>query len=51
MERKSKKDGLYVYAEIETTDGEIKHMDTKGEGGSGMNWETETDTYTLLCIK
>ena len=28
-------------------------MDTKGEVGSGMNWEVEIDIYTLLilCIK
>ena len=26
-------------------------MDTKvGSGGGGMNWEIETDIYTLLCI-
>ena len=23
----------------------------QGETGGGMNWETETDVYTLLCIK
>ena len=22
-----------------------------GEGRGGMNWEIETDIYTLLCIK
>ena len=22
-----------------------------GEGEGGMNWEIETDIYTLLCIK
>ena len=49
--KKNGTDELIYKAEIETTDAEIKHMDTKGEGGSGMNWETETDTYTLLCIK
>ena len=28
-------------------------MDTKGEGGGGMNWEIGIDIYTLLtlCIK
>ena len=23
----------------------------EGAGGSGMNWEIETDIYTLICIK
>ena len=28
-------------------------MDTKGESGDGINWETGIDIYTLLilCIK
>ena len=26
-------------------------MDTKGKSGSGMNWETEIDIGTQLCIK
>ena len=25
-------------------------MDTKGENGSGMNWEMGTDIYTLLIL-
>ena len=35
------------------TDVENKRMDTKGEGGGGMNWEIRIDIYTLLilCIK
>ena len=31
--KKSGTDELIYKAEIETTDAEIKHMDTKGEGG------------------
>ena len=32
---------------------ENKCMDTKGEGGDGMNWEMGVDIYALLilCIK
>ena len=26
-------------------------MDTKGQGGGGINWEIAIDIYTLLCIK
>ena len=36
------------------TDVENKRMDTKGGRGGkgvGMNWEIETDIYTLICIK
>ena len=35
------------------TDVEDKHMDIKRGRGSEMNWEIETDIYTLLilCIK
>ena len=45
-------DDLIYKAKIETYV-ENKHMDTKGEGGSGMNWEIGIDIYTLLilCIK
>ena len=25
-------------------------MDTKGEGGGGMNWEIGIDIYTLLIL-
>ena len=32
-------------------DVENKHMDTKGGGGGGMNWEIGIDMYTLICIK
>ena len=32
-------------------DSENKYMDTKGEKGSGMNWEIAINIYTLLCIK
>ena len=32
---------------------ENKHVDAKGLGGGGMNWEVGIDIYTLviLCIK
>ena len=33
------------------TDIEKKHMDTKEGKGSGMNWETGIDIYTVICIK
>jgi len=38
------------------TDVENTCVDTQGKGGrgkgeSGMNWETEIDIYTLLCVK
>ena len=29
-------------------DGEVKHMDTKGNDGGGVNWETGIDIYTLV---
>ena len=32
-------------------DVKIKHMDTKGEGGHGRNWEIGIDIYTLIGIK
>ena len=35
-------DDLICKVDIET-DTENKHMDTKGEGGGGMNWEMGTD--------
>ena len=39
--------------EMSYTEVENKRMDTKGEGGGGMNWEIGIDIYTLLilCIK
>ena len=35
------------------TDVQNKYMDTKGERGDRMNWETGIDKYTILilCIK
>ena len=27
---------------------EYKHVDTRGEGGDGMNWEIGIDIYTLV---
>ena len=33
------------------TDVENKGMDTKGEGGGGMNWEMGIDIYTLLILR
>ena len=36
---------------VQMTDGESKHMDTKGGRECGMNWEIGIDIYTLICIK
>ena len=43
----------YLQSRNRDTDVENKCMDTKGEGGGGMNWEIgiDIDIYTLLCIK
>ena len=41
-----------MQSRIRDTDGENKHMDTKGgEKRDGKNWEIEIDMYTLLYIK
>ena len=37
--------------EIRVADTENKLMVTKVRRGVGMNWEMDTDIYTLLCIK
>ena len=42
------------FARQNKTDVENKHMDTKGGKwgwGGRMNWEIQTDIYTLICIK
>ena len=46
-------DSTFFLTETQTyrTDTENKHTDTKGEKGSGMNWETGIDIHTLLFIK
>ena len=41
----------YFQSRNRGTDVENKLTDTKQGRGSGMNWEIETDIYTLLCIK
>ena len=41
----------YLQSRNRDIDVEIKHMGTKGEGGGEMNWEIETDIYTVLHIK
>ena len=41
----------YLQSRNRDTDVENKRMDTKGEGGGGMNWEIGIDIYTLLNIK
>ena len=43
--RKSGIDDLICKAEIE-----YKRMDTKGEGGGGMNWEIGIDMYIHYCV-
>ena len=30
---------------------ENKHVDTRGAGESGTNWEIGIDMYTLPCVK
>ena len=44
---------IYLQSRNRDTDVENKRMDTKGEGGGGMNWEIGIDIYMLLilCIK
>ena len=42
---------MYLQSRNRDTDVENKHMDTKGRRGDGMDCETGTDIYTLLCIK
>lgn len=32
-------------------DVENKHMNTKGGGEGGMNWEIEINMHTLSCVK
>ena len=43
----------YLKSRNRDTDIENKRMDTKWEGGGGMNWEIGTDIYILLtlCLK
>ena len=41
----------YLQRRNRDSDVENKSMDTKGDGGSGMNWEIGIDIYTLICIK
>ena len=51
----SEKHGRLSYLQSRNGGREVdnKYMDTKVEGGDGINWEIETDVYTLLilCIK
>ena len=43
-------DELICKAAIETQM-QRTNMDTKGESGVGMNWESGVDKHTLLCVK
>ena len=42
--------GTYLQSRNRDTDIENKCMDTKQGKEDGMNWETGTDIYTLLCV-
>ena len=42
----------YLQSRNRDTDIENKHMDTNaGKGGSGTNWNSEIDMYTLLYME
>ena len=41
----------YLQSRNRDTDVENKLMVTKQGSGGGMNWETGTDIYTVMCIK
>ena len=43
--------GTYLKSRNRDTDIKDKRTDTRRGKGSGMNWETGPDIYTLLCIE
>ena len=41
----------WTYFHGRNRDAENKHVDTRGAGESGTNWEIGIDMYTLPCVK
>ena len=43
----------WTYLQVSNGDTDIKNRlaDTVGEGEGGINWESSTETYTLLYVK